>query len=331
MAFSCSLDTKAMAKYVTCHFAWDRCRVAFPPSPLPKDIQALCPTFTLAVAKEAAEYYELPKLPQVIFYAMILSETERLGILQGRALRPLPSLTSVRASSNRGSSCMVTAISKLDSVQRPNRGRVRSLIDKKRARRWSRRMRARPSRGRPPLRMAASRAFGNFPISSFLDPSSINTTSFSHIGCLSIHLSKGSSNKYRESDRYTYFPLSLWHSLLFTTLGRWLITSAWRLPHPLPEDFHALRPRFSLSEADGAAVDFELPEVVQVTLQAMLLTEAVELGMAHSFMAEGLKSARVGLRWSSLEVWMGCIDHVLSEAQLQRLTDEVEIRGPLDG
>ena len=62
MAFSCSLDTKAMAEYVTRHFAWDRRGVAFPPSPLPKDFQALCPSFELAVAKEATEYYELLKL-----------------------------------------------------------------------------------------------------------------------------------------------------------------------------------------------------------------------------------------------------------------------------
>ncbi|KAJ8449195.1 hypothetical protein Cgig2_027197 [Carnegiea gigantea] len=82
MAFSRSLDTKAMAEYVTRHFTWDQRRVAFLPSPLPKDFQALCLTFELVIAKEAVEYYELPELPQVIFYVMLLNEAERLG---GRA------------------------------------------------------------------------------------------------------------------------------------------------------------------------------------------------------------------------------------------------------
>ena len=37
--------------------------------------------------------------------------------------------------------------------------------------------------------------------------------------------------------------------------------------------------------------DFKLPQMVQVTFYAMLLNEAVELGVVHDFMAEGLKSA----------------------------------------
>jgi len=38
--------------------------VTFPPLPLPKDFQTLCPSFELAVAEEAAKYYELPELPR---------------------------------------------------------------------------------------------------------------------------------------------------------------------------------------------------------------------------------------------------------------------------
>ncbi|KAJ8426858.1 hypothetical protein Cgig2_006533 [Carnegiea gigantea] len=69
----------------------------------------------------------------------------------------------------------------------------------------------------------------------------------------------------------------------------------------LPEDFHTLCPRFSLPEAEGAAADFELPEMVQATFYAMLLNEVVELGVIRGFMVEGLKLALVGLRWSSFE------------------------------
>ncbi|KAJ8434807.1 hypothetical protein Cgig2_033529 [Carnegiea gigantea] len=101
-----------------------------------------------------------------------------------------------------------------------------------------------------------------------------------------------------------------------------------RPPRSLPEDFHTLCPHFLLFEAEGAAVDFELPEMVKVTFYAMLLNEAVELGVVHGFIVEGLKSALVGLRWLSFKVWMSCVDHVLREAQLQRPADEVEVRGP---
>ena len=64
---------------------------SFPPSPLPKDFQTLCPGFELAVAERAAEYYGLSELPQVIFYAMLLNEAEGLGVLQGQVLRSLES------------------------------------------------------------------------------------------------------------------------------------------------------------------------------------------------------------------------------------------------
>ncbi|KAJ8437666.1 hypothetical protein Cgig2_028604 [Carnegiea gigantea] len=91
MAFPCSLNTKEMAEYVVRHFEWDRRGVAFPLSPLSKDFQALCPSYELVVAEEAAEHFELLELPQVIFYAMLLNKAERLGVLHARALRTLES------------------------------------------------------------------------------------------------------------------------------------------------------------------------------------------------------------------------------------------------
>jgi len=49
------------------------------------------------VAKEAAQCFELPELPQVIFYAMLLNDVERLGILHGQTLRIIKSaLTKLR-------------------------------------------------------------------------------------------------------------------------------------------------------------------------------------------------------------------------------------------
>ncbi|KAJ8420667.1 hypothetical protein Cgig2_025351 [Carnegiea gigantea] len=89
MAFPRSLDTKATSEFVIRRFSWDRREKAFPPSPLPKDFRTLCPDFDLAVAEQAAEYYELPELPQVIFYAMLLNEAEKLGVLHGLRLLSL--------------------------------------------------------------------------------------------------------------------------------------------------------------------------------------------------------------------------------------------------
>jgi len=43
------------------------------------------------VAEEATECYEFPELPWVILYAMLLNKAERLGVLQGQALRSLES------------------------------------------------------------------------------------------------------------------------------------------------------------------------------------------------------------------------------------------------
>ncbi|KAJ8436377.1 LOW QUALITY PROTEIN: hypothetical protein Cgig2_032198 [Carnegiea gigantea] len=95
------------------------------PLPFPKDFQALCPSCELAVAEEAVGRFELPELPQVIFYAMLLSKAERLGVLHERTLRIIKQRQSQRR-------------------------RARQLGNRKRTQRLSRRMRARQPRGLPP-------------------------------------------------------------------------------------------------------------------------------------------------------------------------------------
>ncbi|KAJ8449213.1 hypothetical protein Cgig2_021677 [Carnegiea gigantea] len=45
----------------------------------------------LFVTEEAAQRFELPELPRVIFYAMLLNEAERLGVLHRRMLRIMES------------------------------------------------------------------------------------------------------------------------------------------------------------------------------------------------------------------------------------------------
>ena len=86
MAFPCFLSNREMAEHVVYHFKWYRRGVAFPPSPLPKDFQALCPIYELTVAEEAVGHFKLPELPQVIFYAILLIEAMKLRVLHGRTL-----------------------------------------------------------------------------------------------------------------------------------------------------------------------------------------------------------------------------------------------------
>ena len=92
-----------------------------------------------------------------------------------------------------------------------------------------------------------------------------------------------------------------------------------------PYDFHMLCPRFSLSEAKSAVAEFGLPEIVQATFYAMLLNEAVELGATHEYTGDKMKSSLIGLRWSTLKVWMHCMDSVLKAAQQYCPTDEVQV------
>ncbi|KAJ8450717.1 LOW QUALITY PROTEIN: hypothetical protein Cgig2_021189 [Carnegiea gigantea] len=71
--------------------------VAFPPSPLPKDFQSLCPDFDLATAEQAAAYYELRELSEAIFYVILPNEAKKLGVLHGPRLRSLEvALTELR-------------------------------------------------------------------------------------------------------------------------------------------------------------------------------------------------------------------------------------------
>ena len=98
------------------------------------------------------------------------------------------------------------------------------------------------------------------------------------------------------------------------TLG-WYRRNASHPPRPLPEDFSGLCPGFSLSEAEIAAVELGLPEMVQATFYAMLLNDAVELGAAHEFTGDEMKFVLMDLRWSSFEKWMDCMDDTLRAAQ----------------
>ncbi|KAJ8426754.1 hypothetical protein Cgig2_029423 [Carnegiea gigantea] len=322
MAFLCSLDTKAMGEYVTRHFAWDRRGVPSPPSPLPKDFQALCPSFELAVAEKATEYYELPELPQVIFYAMSCKD-RRFGLWS----RPL--LSSIGTPLSRGSGCMVTGSSKLDSAQRSNQGRVQEPVDRKKAQKWSRRIRTRPLKRRPPLRMVMSRGEAVKPMNAHLPLLVFSPISLLY--CLSQHIERPIDTPVFPCYGVPFYLQHVGDGQLREGVLQLAMEERFASALPLSRRIPCLMPTFSLSEAEGAAAEFELFEIVQATFYATLLNEAIKPGVAHDLTAESMKSSLVGLRRSTFKVWMGYIDHVLRAAQLQRPTYEVEIRGSLDG
>ncbi|KAJ8428833.1 hypothetical protein Cgig2_005898 [Carnegiea gigantea] len=170
--------------------------------------------------------------------------------------------------------------------------------------------------------------------------SSINTTPFSHIGYSSVHLSRGVAENIGRAVNVPVALVSMAFPSIYNTrevanymretfIWRW--RSASRPPRPLLEDFHVLCLCFLLAEAESAAAEFELPEIVQATFYAMLLNDSVELGMAHEYTAKRMKSSLVGLRWSTFEIWMDCMDCPLKAVQLYRSDDEVEVRGSPDG
>ena len=103
-----------------------------------------------------------------------------------------------------------------------------------------------------------------------------------------------------------------------------------RPPRPLPEDFSGLCPGFSLSEAEIAATELGLPEMVQATFYAMLLNDAVELGAAHEFTGDEMKPVLMDLRWSSFEKWIYCMDDTLRAAQQNHSADEVKVSDAAD-
>ncbi|KAJ8449210.1 hypothetical protein Cgig2_021674 [Carnegiea gigantea] len=85
---------------------------------------------------------------------------------------------------------------------------------------------------------------------------------------------------------------------------RWHWRSAIRSPRPLPDDYQDLCLRFTLSDAERALPDFELPEMIQATFYTLLLNDAIKLAIVSGFLAIDLKLTLEGLRWTSFEAWL---------------------------
>ncbi|KAJ8419943.1 LOW QUALITY PROTEIN: hypothetical protein Cgig2_020753 [Carnegiea gigantea] len=269
MTFPRSLSTSEMAQYVAYYFKWDRRR-------------ALCLSYELAVVEEAALCFEVPKLTQVIFYAMLLNEAERLGVLHGQTLHIMElALIGLRWS----------------TFEAWNRDRVLEAQFREEAEQKE----------------------------ESLDAE--GTTS-------SLNDDKQEENK-REMKREGAFhaPFIMVFPPLYDTIEminfvresfRWHCRNTTRLPCSLSDNYYDLCPRFTLCDAERAAFDFELPEMVQVTFYAVLLTDAVELGIVSGFIAVDLKLTLEGLRWTCFESWLSRSSRDLLKAQLRHTELVVE-------
>ncbi|KAJ8427295.1 hypothetical protein Cgig2_002207 [Carnegiea gigantea] len=228
------------------------------------------------MAEQAAEYYELPELPQVIFYAMLLNEAKNLGVLQGPRLRSWE-------------------------------GAFESWIWLFGVRLYEARFRLKngSSEGTRAGRQAESSSEG-----AAADDAAVEVYTVS-VAFPPVRNTREMANHVRE-----------------TFIWCWRRASG--SPRPLPEDFNVLCPCFSLAEAEAAAAEFELPEIVQATFYAMLLNEMFELVVAHEYRAKRMKSSLVALRWSTFGVWMHIMDEVIWGAQLYCPSDELDVQGARD-
>ncbi|KAJ8435161.1 hypothetical protein Cgig2_007782 [Carnegiea gigantea] len=99
-------------------------------------------------------------------------------------------------------------------------------------------------------------------------------------------------------------------------------TFKWRLrkaSHPPPlllEDFQDLYPSFTLPDAEEAACDFNILEIVQATFYMMEVNDVVELSTVSKDVAGDLRSTLKGLQWTSFESWLSVNKCALLEAQL---------------
>jgi len=84
-----------------------------------------------------------------------------------------------------------------------------------------------------------------------------------------------------------------------------------RPPRLLPENYHELCPYFDHAMSEEDARDFHILKIIWVVFHAMVVNEALELGVLSSDLAEHLKSCLEGLRWYMCEAWLQLDKHAL--------------------
>jgi len=99
----------------------------------------------------------------------------------------------------------------------------------------------------------------------------------------------------------------------------------------LQENYQDLYLTFTFSDAVEATHNFNMPKMIQATFYAMVVNNALELGVMSRDMAEALKSALEGLWWFLFESWLRINKHDLLGAQFRTQADPRTGLGPAGG
>ncbi|KAJ8435117.1 hypothetical protein Cgig2_020760 [Carnegiea gigantea] len=86
--------------------------------------------------------------------------------------------------------------------------------------------------------------------------------------------------------------------------SKWHLRGVVRPPRPLPANYHKLRPYFDLVVVEEAARDFRILEMIQAIFYAMVVNEALKLGVLSRDLAEHLKLCLEGLQRYMCEAWL---------------------------
>ncbi|KAJ8433863.1 hypothetical protein Cgig2_032074 [Carnegiea gigantea] len=215
------------------------------------------------MAEGAAWCFELPKLSQVIFYAILLSKANRLGVLQGQTLHIMESaLTELRWSTFEAwvwlnGDRILEARFREEAEQEDESSDAEEVAS---LRMTASRSEAENKRERERERALLAPFIMAFP---------------------PLHDTREMADFMKESFRRH-------------------CRSATHPPYLLPDDYWDLCPtlRYLMQRA---TLYFELPEMVQATFYIMLLNDAVELGIVSDSMAINLKLTLEGLRWASFD------------------------------
>ncbi|KAJ8434359.1 hypothetical protein Cgig2_031605 [Carnegiea gigantea] len=98
---------------------------------------------------------------------------------------------------------------------------------------------------------------------------------------------------------------------------KWHLIRDLRPPQLLSKNYEDLCPDFALSDTEEAIRDSHILEMIQAIFYAMVVTDALELGIMSRDMAGALKSLLEGLRWLILECGLRINKHAVLSVQFR--------------
>ncbi|KAJ8420581.1 hypothetical protein Cgig2_010236 [Carnegiea gigantea] len=303
-----------MALYILENFEWYRRNVVFRPGPLSYNYEELCPNFDLVVAEEHGQIYELPKLPQVVFMAMLLNNVVKLGVLSGRMITVMESiLTELRWNAFQA----WTGHNRVYHYCPSGLVIVAYLFDAMRLGLQAYTMGRRPYD--PSLSWGVYRS--NIYIRYLVPHRHVARTEWCpNAGqaeeCCQDHVSKADWMVIALGSASSFGLPSAYYKKGMGRLLQWSLTGSPDFrPNPLPKDYHGLRPGFNLTVVTQYAHDSNIPEMVQDR---------------HELHNVSLRR----LDWNIIDRWLWGIELRLWSAQVAHLanpsTDPMTSSGPVE-